>query len=230
MIKTYEIEVSDGAQAQDREESFIGGLPIMPEDVAIPNCLLCGAQQTFFFQISFPDEHFWEGKTMVFFSCTSCAKKGYFIPKMLEGQLRDAVIPKLFLDDYQINFRTIIYDTSSGSMRYDYQEKIKYRKILLKKIDDPNLKKNKVGGSPNWFLEDESPSTLDDGTPMFFLMQFLEEYRFEINPSAPGQAVLGFDKEVEYSDNNYYELFLGNNIYFFGTHYGQPQVYVFTQI
>lgn len=68
--------------------------------------------------------------------------------------------------------------------------------------------------------------------PMFFIMQLLEECKFEIVLGAQGQMKMNFYTGIpEPSADKYYELFLGNNIYFFGTQDKEnPLVYVVTQI
>ncbi|ARU60930.1 hypothetical protein CBW65_07420 [Tumebacillus avium] len=211
--------------------SFIGGIPHIPSDYELPICHLCGEQQTFYFQVAFPDSHLWAGRTMALFSCTSCAHKDYLIPEMLSGELTGADIPAGFLETYQKNFRILIYKTSSGTKRDDYKEKIKYKKINLVENADQYIDANKIGGCPNWILDDEAPATYNKDLDMFFLMQILEGATFEIVPGAPSQIVLGLSGEPEASNSGYYELFLGNNVYFFGTESKENKsVYIITQI
>lgn len=228
---TYIVETDNLEQMQEPNiSSFIGGYPKIPINISLPKCELCGSEQTFFFQVAFPDNHPWSSKAMALFSCTSCAKKGYFIPEMLEGQLSGADIPKDFIHSYQRNFKLIVFESENGVIRNEYIQKIGYKEIKLQEMDDPDIYENKVGGNPSWLLEDEAPTTYNKTVQMFFIMQILENYRFDILQTAPGQATLGFGNEIEYSENNYYELFLGNNLYFFGTLHGEPQVYIITQI
>ncbi|MNY78924.1 hypothetical protein D3C86_2193580 [compost metagenome] len=66
---------------------------------------------------------------------------------------------------------------------------------------------------------------------MVFLIQFLQDYEFDILDGSPGQMKMNyFIASPEPSTNPYYELFLGNNIYLFGTETGDHEVYVVTQI
>lgn len=213
------------------DNSFIGGKPKLPLDIDIPVCDFCGEEQTFFFQVAFPQDHFWEGKSMAMFSCTSCAHKGYLIPEMLPGHLSGVDIPEHFLDKYQKNFRIFVFESSTSKVREDYKEKIAYRKLSLVENKDVDIHENKIGGAPNWLLEDESPNTYRTEYKMEFLMQIVEDYEFETVPGVPHQMWIGYDGKPKPSPNSFYELFLANNIYFFGTVGLQtPKVYVITQI
>ena len=43
-------------EVQKEQRSFVGGIPRLPSNIAIPKCSLCGEEQTFFFQIELPKE------------------------------------------------------------------------------------------------------------------------------------------------------------------------------
>ncbi|MBO0995891.1 hypothetical protein [Bacillus sp. SD088] len=222
----------DEAESQQKESdhSFIGGQPRLPEDRPIPHCQLCGAEQTLFFQVAFPEGHLWEGLTMAVFHCTSCAHEGERIPEILPVPLKGANIPKGFLESYQRNFKIEIFATKEGVIRRDYQENIQFKRWILEAVNgDPEA--NKVGGKPNWLLEDEAPATYDGKVPMFFLMQLMEDFQFELVEDAPPQMQIGLRGDPEPSQERYYELFLANQLYFFGTEEkSDPLVYVLTQI
>lgn len=230
----YILEIDNSVKMQgDNDYSFIGGYPRVPSTELLPKCKLCGKELTFYFQIAFPIEHYWSNLTMAIFSCTMCSDRNFLIPEMLKVPLKGANIPNGFLDEYQKNFKILIFDTSTGIIRQDYKPKIKYKCLNLKKTLRSSFKKHKVGGKPSWYLEDESPLSYNETIPMFFLMQLLEEYRFELLDDAPGQVKIDyFNNGIPMSSNNrYYELFLRNNIYFFATKDGQnPLVYIITQI
>lgn len=215
---------------QDNDLSFVGGLPRIPEAEDIPSCRLCGAQLTFFFQVAFPQDHVWGSRTMALFACTSCAHEEHFIPKMLEGPLPGINIPENFLTSYQQNFRILVFDTDQGIIRKDYEPKVFFKRWDLVS-SPPNAHEHKIGGEPNWLLDDEAPATYRHTVPMVFLMQLLEGVTFEKLPEAPPQMTLGLTGDPEPSVNSYYELFLGNNVYFFGTQdENEPLVYILTQI
>jgi hypothetical protein len=227
----YLLVNDDSQEAQDDHVmSFVGGFPSLPADRELPTCARCGATLTFFFQVTFPSDHFWSGYTMAMFACTSCAHEDYAIPEMLPGPLRGAVIPKGFLETYQRNFAVVVFDSRDGVLRHDYTQKIRFRAWKLVPASNPGEAHDKVGGEPSWFLDDEAPSSYD-GKPMSFLMQLGEGLRFDILPTAPPQVVLDLRFEPEPSPDPWYSLFLQNYLYFFGTcDRDNPHVYILTQI
>ncbi|MCJ8008368.1 hypothetical protein ACFFF5_16125 [Lederbergia wuyishanensis] len=232
MESSYVLEVASiDTKQTENDLSFIGGQPCIPESMEIPVCQLCGAEQTFFFQIAFPQDHFWHGFSMAVFACTACAHEEYFIPEMLQEVLPGINIPKGFLETYQKNFKINIFETKEGIIRKDYKEKVEFQRWNLKPTSDSNLAHNKLGGQPNWLLDDEAPGTYMDSIPMFFLMQFMEGMKFKIVEEAPPQIILNLRGNPEPSKHRYYKLFLANYLYFFGTKdRSNPLVYVLTQI
>lgn len=215
----------------EKDYSFIGGLPRIPEKTALPTCRLCGSELTFFFQVAFPNDHAWANLSMALFACTSCVHEEYFIPKMLDGPLPGINIPENFLTDYQKNFRVLVFKTEEGRLRHDYTEKVAFKRWQLVSSNRDSARETKIGGMPGWLLEDEAPATYNQTTPMVFLMQIQEDFPFDKLPDAPPQIMLGLTQEPEPSDDPYYELFLGNNVYFFGTKDSDdPLVYILTQI
>jgi hypothetical protein len=223
------MQIVDESVQESSEQSFIGGHPVIPPEYGLPTCELCDSQLTFFFQIAFPVGHAWAGRSMAVFACTCCVDEDYYIPQMLDGQLSGAIIPLDFIRDYQNNFRIVVFLTQDGVIRLDYEPKVKYKKIQLLPADDDSYD-NKVGGNPNWILEDESPAKLENGTPMVFIMQLLEGLTFETLPTAQPQAKLNLNGDVHYPNSDYYELFIANQVYVFGTVSDEPEVYVLTQI
>ncbi|MED2970982.1 hypothetical protein P4361_01665 [Fictibacillus sp. B-59209] len=232
MSDCYRIKISDSEETQSQSDlSFLGGKPRVPKSIDIPKCELCGEEQSFFFQIAFPENHKWNEFSMAVFACTSCAHEGYFIPEMLEDELSGINIPSDFLREYQKNFRIEVFKTTDGAIQTNYKEKVKFKRITLIEEIDKEIFNNKIGGSPNWVADDETPGSYNKTEPMVFLMQLLEDFKFEKLPDAPSQVKLSFTKKQEPSNRDYYELFLGNNIYFFGTaSLENPLVYVLTQI
>ncbi|MWC27342.1 hypothetical protein [Paenibacillus sp. MMS18-CY102] len=228
-MASYIMRIVGESVQSSSERSFIGGHPVIPLEYGLPACQLCDSPLTFFYQIAFPIGHAWHGKSMAVFACTCCVDEDHYIPRMLDVPLPGAVIPEDFIRDCQNNFRIIVFPTGDGVMRSGYEPKVKYKTIeLLPSDDDTNG--NKVGGHPNWLLEDESPAMLENGTPMVFIMQLLEGFTFETLPSAQPQAKLNLRGDVHYPDSEYYELFISNQVYFFGTVSGEPVAYVLTQI
>lgn len=230
MQPCYVLKADESTQNQaENDLSFVGGLPRIPEGEEMPSCRLCGAQLTFFFQVAFPEDHVWANRTMALFACTSCAHEDHFIPEMLDGPLAGADIPEHFLTSYQKNFRILVFDTDRGVVRSEYEPKVAFKRWKLVS-SQAGAQEHKIGGEPNWLLEDEAPATYRQTVPMFFLMQLLEGLTFEKLPEAPPQMTLGLTGEQEPSRDPFYRLFLSNNLYFFGTEDGEPLVYVLTQI
>jgi len=203
----------------------------LPVGADLPRCQLCGANQTFFFQVAFPSGHPWEGMTMGVFACTSCATEDSSIPQMLDGPLLNAIIPDGFLDAYQKNFHLHVFDSTLGVKRLDYVEKIKYAPLELIASTSSSIDDSRVGGSPVWLLEDESPRSYAGKAEMQFLLQISSDTKFDLLDSAPGQMEIGLRGLPESSPNRYYQLFNGNFLYFFGAEIdGRHFVYVLTQI
>lgn len=225
----YVMTLIEGFQTGS-EPCFIGGKPVLPRNQAIPPCALCGADQTFFFQVAFPDDHVWEGLSLAVFSCTSCADENHLIPEMLSGTLTGADIPKGFLINYQRNFHFAVFETSQGELSAQYQERVRFRPIRLERTDS-NCRIGQVGGVPTWVLEDESPATYDAQVPMHFLLQLDAGLEFETVQEAPPQMEVGLAGGVEPSPYDFYQLFIGNAIYLFGTSSRTPAlVYAITQV
>lgn len=218
-------------QQSASENSFIGGVPKLPDGAEIPRCKFCGAEECFFFQVAFPNGAVWGGLSLAVFACTSCADETRLIPQMLPGPLSDADVPVGFLESYQTNFRFIIFQTALATLCTKYREKVKFKPFQTRSTDDPDINETKIGGSPNWLQVDEGPRLCGGAGPMLFLLQLLEGFRFEITEHAPRQIELGLDGSPQTSPLNYYQLFNGNRIFLFGTEgLAQPLVYVITQV
>lgn len=213
------------------EDSFIGGKPKLSTSNRIPTCALCEAEQTFFFQIALPETNPWRGLSLAVFSCTACADREHLIPEMLAVPLRGAEIPEHFLETYQTNFRFLVFETASARVRDDYRSKIKFTPLSLEPSPNPSIGDNKIGGKPNWLLEDESPSRYAGTVPMFFLLQLRSECKFQLLEGAPSQIELALDRTPQPSSLDYYQLFIGNALFLFGTDAPQKRfVYAITQV
>lgn len=221
--------ILDGFGQTEDDTCYIGGKPRLPINVEIPKCSLCGTRQTFFFQVAFPDDHKWKGFTMAVFECTSCAHENFLIPEMLNGKLFGANIPRNFLSTYQKNFRFEVFKTNSSQVVNDYPECIKFIRIKFDGGNGPIL--GHIGGTPIWILEDESPGTYDSGTPMHFLLQVNHGFEFETLKGVQPQIELGLTGDPEPSPYDFYQLFIKNEIYFFGTDSRNLHlVYALTQV
>ncbi|RYD64139.1 MAG: hypothetical protein EOP84_32995 [Verrucomicrobiaceae bacterium] len=107
---------------QDKESrSFVGGYPMLPDDIHWPVCRLCGALQSFFLQIAFPDAHSWNGSSIAIFACTSCSNPDYLIPHLPDGNLPAINLRLSFFSKTEINYSFLVFPTSLGNIRVDYK-------------------------------------------------------------------------------------------------------------
>lgn len=211
--------------------SFIGGIPRMPKEVELPNCRLCGKKQSFFMQIEFPSCHEWEGKTLAIFLCTECAYEDNLIPEMLKMKLEGVDIPEGYLNEYQKNFKFLVFDSSKAALRMEYVTKVRFAPIEFEEVEENHFVGSKIGGTPVWPLDNESPESYANKYQMCFLYQFEQNYQFEVINGAKHQMELNLEGKPVQSEYNYYQLFLGNSLYFFGTkELSNPLVYVITQV
>lgn len=212
-------------QRDSTTKSYIGGKPMLPEELALPTCQLCKKELTFYFQLAF-EEGYLTGKTISLFSCTSCIHEEHSIPEMIQGELKDAVIPNHFLINYQTNFRVFVWKTEQIRHRQTYEEKILYQEITLSDTNESLRNQSKVGGKPYWITEEEAPKEYE-GTSFDFVMQLKQDIVFPILGSAPKQKDLYRGETT----NDYYTLFLANQIYIFVTRNQEnPEVYILTQV
>src|SRR5271170_722359 len=161
-----------------QDDSFVGGLPKLPKGEGISRCKLCDAEESFFFQVAIPKGNIWGGLSLAVFACTSCADENQLIPQMLLGLLTGADIPDGFLESYQTNFRLLIFETTLAASHEGYREKVAFRPFRLERSSNSDIDENKVGGNPNWLLEDESPKSYGEKMPMFFLLQLRQGFQF----------------------------------------------------
>jgi hypothetical protein len=221
----------ESVEQGEGESSFIGGRPKLPQNIDIPKCELCSEEQSFLFQIAFPEEHHWSGMTLAVFICTSCVDERYLIPEMLQGPLQGVDIPDGFLESYQKNFRFVVFDTKLAELRDNYEPRVRYKPIELEVNQESLINCNKVGGESAWLLDDENPASYDGKHKMHFLLQLMSDTQFELLDDAPPMMELNLIGEPEPSSERYYQLFNGNAIYLFGTSDAENSlVYAITQI
>jgi hypothetical protein len=148
---------------------------------------------------------------------------------MLPGVLAGVDIPREFLTSYQRNFRFLVFPTDEGRIDTRFQKRIKFIPIILQLDDELGI--GQVGGTPSWLLEDESPRSYGSRIPMHFLFQLHAGVRFPTVQGAPPQMEIGLSGEPEPSPYDFYQLFIGNAVYFFGTESRTPPlVYAITQV
>lgn len=165
------------------------------------------------FQIAFPFGSLWFGSSMALYFCTLCAEEKFLIPEMIDGSLAGANIPKDFLLKYQKNFSLVIFETEEAVLRDEYIEKVKFCELVI----DPGSgvgNFGKIGGTPIWASENETPGSYADNIDLKFLIQIAAGQEFSVVHSAPPQIELGISGEPEPSPLDHYQLFLGNELYF----------------
>ena len=212
---------------QSNQVSFLGGKPRLPAGKEVPSCQLCGSQQTFFFQVAIPKGG-WAGSTLAVYQCTRCADEDHLIPEMLNSGFAEADIPQGFLN-HQPNFSFEVFPTDQGLIVSSYKETILFSEIQFVEGDSIGSF-GKLGGKPDWVLEDESPSTYAGSVKMVFLLEVAPKFQFKLVPNAEPQIELDIMGESSPSPFDYYQLFIGNALYFFGTGSGDKAVYAITQV
>ena len=226
----YFITLQDQTHQSDTDQSYIGGIPRVPIAWEHPECSLCGGMQTFFFQIRFPVGVKWSGLTLAVYACIECADENWLIPEMIKEPLRGAGIPLEFPEKYQRNFKFVVFDSQESSLDEGYEPRVAFQGIEIHaKRSQRSI--GKIGGIPDWLLEDEAPSLLSDGENLFFLLQLYQSLSFQRVNGAPPQIELGLDGTPYPSGLEHYELFLGNALYFFGTEIPDAKkIYLLTQV
>lgn len=124
---------------------------------------------------------------MAVFYCTSCASEEYIIPKMLKMPLKDADIPKGFLNSYQVNFRVLVFKTKGCEIREEYIEKIKFNNWKLIPSRNQKVKSTKIEGIPNWLLGNQSPKSYAGNDYVLSDATLVCDFEFETLDGAPLQ-------------------------------------------
>src|SRR5262249_16673074 len=108
-------------------------------------------------------------------------------------------------------------------------ERVRFRPIRLKPVREKKPSgRSKVGGLPGWLHEDKNPG-LYKGRPMTFRMQWERDTKFPVVPGLPSQF-LPPDEPTDPNDSDYYEMFLGQLILFFGNCVdGQYNIYAYPE-
>lgn len=227
MSPSYAMVPEEGSQ-DEGQDSFVGGRPKLPAGVQVPRCTLCGASQTFFFQIAFPPDQAWAGHSIAVFACTACADENRLIPEMVSGRLAGTDVSAAFLAAYQRNFRFLVFKTEETSLVAGYSERVRFRPVRLTLGAASSL--GQVGGSPHWISDDETPGSVASSSPVF-LLQLSPDVEFETVAGAPRQMEIGLDGTPEESPDEFYRLFIGNATYLFGpSKRTQDGVYAVTQV
>ena len=147
---------------------------------------------------------------------------------MLDDRSPGHDIPAGFLTSYERNFKFLTFPTREAKVTRNYKEEVAFRALKLKSKSTRG-DFGKIGGAPDWVLDNESPGTYNTTTPMAFLLELMPGIHFETVDEAPPQTELDIFGNPSLSPLNSYQLFLGNAVYLFGTSVGEPLVYAITQ-
>jgi len=148
---------------------------------------------------------------------------------MLGDHRRGCDIPASFLISYQRNFAFLVFPTSDAKIVENYSEQVAFVALELRNGSASGAF-GKIGGSPNWVLEDDSPRTYGSTTPMVFLLELSPGIEFGKVKGALAQTEIDIFGDPSPSPLEYYQLFLGNATFLFGTSSGVPLVYAITQV
>ncbi len=220
-MKSWKLEPLSDRRQTEEEDTFIGGKPKLPPDVSLPSCRLCGKELAFFFQVAFPQGHKWEGKSMAVFYCVEEWHDRYCIPELPDGpSLNKVDVMADFLNQYQRNFRVLVFDTAKAVPVEGYQEKVAFRSMAITQEDKTDSGWDMViGGRPVWIMgQAERPASVAGDEKPALPLQLREDFKFPILADAPREAALFFSTKV--SPFLWYSLFARDRIYFWG---GQGQ-------
>ena len=134
-------------------------------------------------------------------------------------------VKKELLDEYEDFFRVLIFNTNSGQIIDNYDEKTIYKEFDIKYT---NINKSKsdfvVAGKPIWIMGmDETPRSICGDNDVELLIQVKENYIFQKHENAH-ENIIANRKKIGY------DLFIGNRIYFWGnSDKNNPHVYISVQ-
>lgn len=196
--------------------SYIGGKPMLPNELAIPVHPETGRTMTFFFQIRMPENHAWNDKLISVFCVTDDYVSDKMLPVMVTYNEFGYDVDSSFIKSDQKYFRIVVSDFNSCSIREDYNEILAYQPLILSESEQNSF--GYIGDNPLWLLEDETPLTLDSKNQFDFLFQINLDINFPKLDTSPRQIIENFEASSgtreSYIDD--YSLFTGNSVFFFG--------------
>lgn len=233
-MSAYKLEIVQSSNQEDSDRSFRGGVPNMPAELALPKCKLCGADQTFFFQVAFPEKHIWNGWVMCVFNCTACSGE-LSLFNQLEPVDDPASLPDNYLDEYQDYFKVIVYPANSPNsiMRKEARRVLKFERIVFEKLRaNDRSGVSKIGGKPYWSYDELIPGMTENTSYMggkFVFIGQIADWYFPALDDAPPQAGIGEEWHTKFHS---YQLLLSSFLSFFGTTsplLNPPRVWIFRQ-
>ena len=189
---------------------------MLPIGTSLPKHPISGNQMTFFFQILMPKDHVWSGKLISVFSVTDDYVIDKMMPEMLAYNESGYDVKSVFIFSSQEYFKIIASDIDNLIIKDDYNEVLEYQSLVFG--GDPLNAFGKINTLPEWFLDDESPLTLDGKNKFDFLFQVDIDFDFKKIDSAPRQQAENFELESGLRDSyvDDYSLFAGNALFLFG--------------
>ncbi|MPQ83118.1 DUF1963 domain-containing protein [Pseudomonas sp. MAFF 730085] len=211
-----------------KTNSYIGGDPMLPSGFEHPKSKN-NIELTFFFTIEFSEPHPFSGYSLSFFSATAEFDENLTIPRMLNSNLKGAVIPTGFLKDYQELFKVYLFKTETAETQKTKLPSIKKQYLAFSSSEDGDIF-GWAGPSPDWTLEDEAPSTYE-GETVNFIFQVKKDQTFEILEGAPPQKEMDIFGGVKDRKKRNYTFFNQNESFFFGRTSDKVDnnVYIITQ-
>jgi hypothetical protein len=200
-FKALRKNIIDG---QDYRAS-ISGNAIIPEDMNIPKCRLCGKELMLFLQFDVEEKFsliFASGSHFVLFMCPNCNE----IPTF--ERYEDGLLPEDFWDKTEGHFFASLHRPGKNEIVIKQLPYLQHFRLDFVPIDSQPYPCDtiRIGGLPYW-LQFPEQYTCPCGAPMKFLCQIPENFGFPKCLEAPEQP-------DSFSEDEYC-LFLGNEIYVF---------------
>jgi hypothetical protein len=219
-MKSYAMDsIEDVVQTPD-DRSFKGGIPQLPNHMALPTCTCCNSAMTFFFQIRFPPGHAWDGFDLAFFHCTTCFDQSYHSPVIEFTDFSYTEIEPGYLEKAQTNFRILVFGSGEPTMlREDCPATLRFERLGFQEINSRTKNRNqaKVGGLPGWEFAQPWVTKISklsyQGGRLDFLLQTGYEWPFSPLPGVPPQQP--WPAEPPYLGWRYL-LFGGGRMYLIG--------------
>jgi hypothetical protein len=219
-MKSYVLDsIEDVVQTPD-DRSFKGGIPQLPNHMALPTCTLCSGAMTFFFQIRFPPGHAWHGFDLALFHRTTCFDQSYGQPVIEFTDFSHTEIVPGYPEKAQTNFRILVFSSGEPTMlRQDYPATLRFERLEFREINarTKNRDQAKVGGLPGWEFDQPGVTKISklsyQGSRLDFLLQTGRDWPFPPLPGVPPQQP--WPAEPPYLGRRYL-LFGGGQTYLIG--------------
>ncbi len=201
--------------------SYIGGKPMLPQSVQLPQFSVDGKPMTFFFQIQMPRGRAFENKIISVFCQTTYMDGNTYIPRLPKFGTNSNLSREFFANYYSF-FNIYVFDPRQCEIRREYNDIITYSQIEFKSNAGDDECIGRINERPEWILDDECPSLFEgDAHRIHFLFQLREGLHFAKLPGVARQTSVDPSDGVTLAPSmwDHYELFCANELYFFGINY-----------